>query len=157
MVTRSSRSLVAITTTYDDDLRTMQSLHGLVILIVEDDDDARELMQAVLEQRGATVSAAESVARAFELLDDTLPDVVVSDIAMPDEDGLTFARRLRTRSLENGGRTPIIAVSAYAGSADRVRALAAGFDRYLHKPVDFEELSATINSIVDRSEGKQIA
>jgi CheY-like chemotaxis protein len=150
------RSSAAITTTTHV-VFPMQSLNGLVILIVEDDDDARELMQAVLEQRGATVSAAESVARAFELLSLTTPDVVVSDIAMPEEDGLTLARRLRALPADGGGQTPIIAVSAYAGSADRVRALAAGFDRYLHKPVDFEELSMTITSIVDRSVGKQIA
>jgi CheY-like chemotaxis protein len=136
---------------------TMESLQGIVILIVEDDDDARELMQAVLEQRGATVSAAESVARAFELLQRTSPDVVVSDIAMPDEDGFTLARRLRALPADDGGLTPIIAVSAYAGSSDRTRALAAGFDRYLNKPVDFDELSVTIHSIIDRADGEHTA
>jgi CheY-like chemotaxis protein len=131
----------------------MESLHGLLILIVEDDDDARELMQAVLEQRGATVSAAESVARAFELLACKTPDVVVSDIAMPDEDGFTLARRLRALPADSGGLTPIIAVSAYSGSSERVRALAAGFDRYLHKPVDFDELSVAIAAVVERPDG----
>ena len=130
----------------------MDTLQGLVILIVEDDDDARDLMQAVLEQRGATVAAAESVARAFELLERTPPHVVVSDIAMPDEDGFTLARRLRALPADDGGLTPIIAVSAFAGRSDRLRALAAGFDRYLHKPVDFDELSGAINAIVDRSD-----
>ncbi len=129
----------------------MDTLHGLVILIVEDDDDARDLMQAVLEQRGARVSAADSVARAFELLDHAPADVVVSDIAMPDEDGFALARRLRARSADDGGLTPIIAVSAFAARSDRVRALAAGFDRYLHKPVDFDELSGAINAVVDRT------
>ncbi|MBX3200453.1 MAG: response regulator [Labilithrix sp.] len=128
----------------------MESLGSLVILIVEDDDDARELMQAVLEQRGATVAAAASVARAFELLGGTAPDVIVSDIAMPDEDGLTLARRLRALPADGGGLTPIIAVSAYAASSDRARALAAGFDRYLHKPVDFDELTASIKSVVSQ-------
>lgn len=132
---------------------TIGSLCSLAILIVEDDDDARELMQAVLEQRGATVSAAESVARAFELLrHGAAPDVIVSDIAMPDEDGFTLARRVRALPADSGGQTPIIAVSAYAASSDRVRALAAGFDRYLHKPVDFDELSVTIRSVVVRSD-----
>jgi CheY-like chemotaxis protein len=129
----------------------MDTLEGFVILIVEDDDDARDLMQAVLEQRGAQVSAADSVARAFELLEATPPDVVVSDIGMPDEDGFTLAKRLRARAAERGGLTPIIAVSAFAGRTDRLRALAAGFDRYLHKPVDFDELSGAIQSIVDRT------
>ena len=127
----------------------MQSFHGLAILIVEDDTDARELMQAVLEQRGARVWAAESVARAFELLASVKVEVIVSDIAMPDEDGLSLARRLRSLPVEQGGHTPIVAVSAYAGTSDRLRALAAGFDRYLHKPVDFDDLTATILSLVE--------
>lgn len=129
---------------------TMDTLQGLVILIVEDDDDARYLMQDVLEQRGATVAAASSVAHAFEVLEQTPPDVVISDIAMPDEDGLSLARRLRELPADRGGLLPIIGVSAFAARSDRLRALAAGFDRYLHKPVDFDELSAAICSLVDR-------
>jgi len=135
----------------------MVTLHGLAILIVEDDDDARELMQAVLEQRGARVSAAESVSRAFELLQAASPDIIVSDIAMPDEDGFSLARRLRQLPEDGGGRTPIVAVSAYAGASDRLRALAAGFDQYLHKPVDFDELSATINALLDRNGDQRTA
>src|SRR5262245_13980867 len=119
VVERISRARVgvsALTTDASASTTTMvDTLEGLVILIVEDDDDARDLMQAVLEQRGATVAVADSVARALELLEHTPPDVVVSDIAMPDEDGLTLARRLRARPADDGGLTPIIAVSAFAG------------------------------------------
>jgi CheY-like chemotaxis protein len=136
---------------------SMKRFHGLVILVVEDDDDARELLQAVLEQRGATVFAAGSVSVAFELFERRPPDVIVSDIAMPDEDGFSLVRRLRSMPADRGGLTPTIAVSAYAGSSDRARALAAGFDRYLHKPVDFDELSATIVSLVACDEDKAIA
>ena len=135
----------------------MLTLDGLAILIVEDDDDARELMQAVLEQRGARVSAAESVSRAFELLEDAPPDVIVSDIAMPDEDGFSLARRIRELPADRGGRTPIVAVSAYAGASDRMRALAAGFDQYLHKPVDFDKLTSAINALLDRDDDKRSA
>ena len=135
----------------------MVTLDGLAILIVEDDDDARELMQAVLEQRGARVSAAESVSRAFELLQDAPPDVIVSDIAMPDEDGFSLARRVRELPADRGGQTPIVAVSAYAGASDRMRALAAGFDQYLHKPVDFDKLTSAINALLDRDGGKRSA
>lgn len=132
-------------------------LQGLVILIVEDDDDARELMQAVLEQRGARVFAADRVSVAVDLFDQVSPHVVVSDIAMPDEDGFALVRRLRSLPPESGGRIPIIAVSAYTSSGDRTRALAAGFDRYHHKPVDFDELSAAIVGLLDSQEDKAIA
>jgi CheY-like chemotaxis protein len=128
-------------------IQAMKGFQGLVILIVEDDTDGRELMQAVLEQRGANVVTAESVARAFELFESQRPDVIVSDIAMPDEDGIALVHRLRALPEARGGRTPLIAVSAFSGNADRARALDAGFDRYLHKPVDFDELSATIASL----------
>jgi CheY-like chemotaxis protein len=125
----------------------MNDLHRLVILVVEDDSDARDLMQAVLEHRGARVFCAESVTRAFELLEGTQPDVIISDIAMPEEDGIGLVRRLRSLPADRGGQIPTIAVSAFSGSADRVRALAAGFDRYLHKPVDFDELASAIDSV----------
>ena len=131
--------------------QSMNCFRDLVILVVEDDEDGRELMQAILEQRGANVIAAESVAQAFELLESTTPDIIVSDIGMPDEDGFALVNRLRALPCESGGRTPLIAVSAFAGHADRARALAAGFDRYLHKPVDFDELDATISSLVERA------
>lgn len=125
----------------------MMSLERYVILVVEDDPDARELMQAVLEQRGATVHTADSVATALELFDETDFDVVVSDIAMPEEDGFAFVKRVRARTPETGGEKPIIGLSAYAARSDRVRALSAGFTQYLHKPVDFEELVSTIHSV----------
>lgn len=135
----------------------MKIFEGMVILVVEDDDDARELMQAVLEQRGARVFAADRVSVAIELFDQVEPDVVVSDIAMPDEDGFALVRRLRSLPADRGGRTPIIGVSAYAANADRVRALAAGFDRYHNKPVDFDELSTAIATLVVREEDKATA
>lgn len=124
----------------------MRALSRLSILVVEDDPDARELMQAVLEQHGAKVSAADSVARAMELLEGFRPDLIISDIAMPDEDGIAFVKKLRLRSAEAGGKTPAIAVSAFVATSDRLRALAAGFTHYLHKPVDFQKLSAAIHA-----------
>jgi CheY-like chemotaxis protein len=123
-------------------------LEGLTLLVVEDDTDARELMQAVLETRGAKVFVADGVAQAFEVLREVQPDIIVSDIAMPDEDGIAFIRRLRARGPEERGKTPAIAVSAYVAATDRQRALAAGFDRYLHKPIDFDELVQTLLAVV---------
>ena len=127
-------------------------LGDLTILVVEDDPDSRELMQAALEQRGARVFSAESVARAFELLQGMLPNLIISDIAMPEEDGLALIRRLRALAPEAGGQIPAIAVSAYVASSDRSRALAAGFDQYLHKPVDFDELETAIDNVVNRND-----
>ena len=122
-------------------------LRRYVILVVEDDPDARELMQAVLEQRGATVYTADSVPAALDLFHQKKPDVVISDIAMPEEDGFALVGRIRALTPEEGSRKPIVALSAYAAKSDRVRALAAGFTRYLHKPVDFDELVLTIQSV----------
>jgi CheY-like chemotaxis protein len=135
----------------EDRARPEMELRRYVILVVEDDPDARELMQAVLEQRGATVHTAESVAIAMELFESVKPDVVVSDIAMPEEDGFALVRQIRALPPERGGNKPIIALSAYAASSDRTRALTAGFSRYLHKPVDFEELVLTIQSVAEPS------
>lgn len=123
-------------------------LRRYVILVVEDDPDARELMQAVLEQRGATVHTAESVADALDVFTAKNPDVVVSDIAMPEEDGFGLLKRIRALAPEAGGTKPVIALSAYAAKSDRARALSAGFTRYLHKPVDFDELVLTLHSVM---------
>lgn len=104
-------------------------------------------MQAVLEQRGVTVHTADSVSSALELFTAKKPDMVISDIAMPEEDGFALVKRIRAMTKEEGGDKPIVALSAYAAKSDRVRALEAGFTRYLHKPVDFDELLSTIESV----------
>ena len=126
----------------------MTEFESITVLVVDDDPDARELMQAILEQRGMTVVAADSVSRAFELLEETPPHIIISDIAMPEEDGVGFVQRLRMLPIERLAKIPAIAVSAYVASSDRARALKAGFDRYLHKPVDFDELIASIKAVI---------
>ncbi len=115
-------------------------LEGLRIVIVDDDGDARELLTTVLLQRSAQVFAAECAAEAFELLERERPDALISDIAMPAEDGYMLITRVRTLPPERGGRTPAIAVTAYAGRADRKRALDAGFDGHFAKPIDIDGL-----------------
>lgn len=127
----------------------MIHLNGLSVLVVEDDPDARELMHAALEQRGASVRSAESVASAFALIAVRLPDVIISDIAMPEEDGVAFLARLRAMPCECGGRLPAVAVSAYTSAADQARALTAGFDQYLFKPIDFDQLCKTLQKLAD--------
>jgi CheY-like chemotaxis protein len=115
-------------------------LEGLRIVIVDDDGDARELLATVLLQRSAQVFAAECAPDAFGLLESERPDVLISDIAMPEEDGYMLIGRVRALPADRGGRTPAIAVTAYAGRADRDRALDAGFDAHFSKPIDIDSL-----------------
>lgn len=121
-------------------------LEGLVIVIVDDDDDARELLTTVLAQRSATVLPADSAAMALALVEREQPDVLISDIAMPEEDGYSLIARVRALPRERGGRTPSIAVTAYAGRADQKRALDAGFDVHFAKPIDIDLL---VDALVD--------
>jgi CheY-like chemotaxis protein len=115
-------------------------LEGLRVVVVDDDGDARDLLATVLMQRSAQVFVAESAAEALELVQRELPDALISDIAMPEEDGYMLIGRVRALSSERGGRTTSIAVTAYAGRADRKRALDAGFDAHFSKPVDIDTL-----------------
>jgi CheY-like chemotaxis protein len=122
-------------------------LEGLRIVIVDDDGDARELLATVLTQRSAQVFAADCAAEAFALITRERPDLLISDIAMPEEDGYTLVGRVRALSTDEGGRTPAIAVTAYAGRADRKRALEAGFDAHFAKPIDIDKLVDTLLDI----------
>jgi PAS domain S-box-containing protein len=115
-------------------------LDGVHVLVVEDEPDARELVGALLESHGARVDLTASAAEAYASLDHVLPDVIVSDIGMPDEDGYQFVRHVRGFSRERGGTTPMVALTAYASAQDRHRALEAGYSHHLAKPVDTQEL-----------------
>ena len=123
---------------------TARSLVGLRVLVVDDDADAREAMAAVLETGEAVVTTAASAAEALDLLDHEAFDVLLSDIAMPEEDGYALIRRLRARDPEHGGRIPAAALTAYARSEDRARALLAGFQMHLAKPIDPTTLMAAV-------------
>lgn len=125
-------------------------LDNVRVLVVDDDDDARELLRALLESRGADVLVASSVADALDLLDET-PDVVVSDIAMPEADGYAFVRAIRSRENGLATRLPVVAVTAYAGASDRARALEAGFDLHFAKPVDLDALALAIEELRARA------
>lgn len=115
-------------------------LEGLRVVVVDDDGDARDLLATVLLQRKAEVFVAESAAEALVLVQRELPDALISDIAMPEEDGYMLIGRVRALPEEHGGKTTSIAVTAYAGRADRKRALDAGFDAHFSKPVDIDTL-----------------
>ncbi|MBW4613608.1 MAG: PAS domain S-box protein [Desmonostoc vinosum HA7617-LM4] len=117
------------------------------VLVVEDTTDSREFLVFLLEQYGAITASAESAAEAFEAVQQFRPDVIVSDIGMPIEDGYSLIRRVRNLKPEQGGNIPAIALTAYAKNEDRDRAMAAGFQKHLPKPIQPEELTAAIASL----------
>ena len=125
-------------------------LAGLNVLVVEDEDDARELTRHILESLGARVTAVASTPAALAAFDLERPDVVVSDLGMPGEDGYELIRQLRIRDASFGRLTPAAALSAQVRSEDRKRALMAGFQSHLAKPVDPLELSSVIAELAGR-------
>jgi len=124
-----------------------RTLAGLSILIVDDEPDAREILEEVLTLAGARITAAADAAEALSLLLDFTPDVLVSDLAMPEMDGLTLIRKIRSRAPDRVATIPAIALTAYTRAEDRVRALNAGFQLHVPKPVDPTELVMTIASL----------
>jgi PAS domain S-box-containing protein len=125
-------------------------LDNLKILVVDDERDTRELLKEGLEYCGARVMLAASAAEALESLQKDLPDVLISDIGMPIEDGYELIRQVRKLGKENGGRVPAIALTAYTRVEDRMHALRAGYHMHVPKPVELAELVAVAASVVRR-------
>jgi signal transduction histidine kinase/ActR/RegA family two-component response regulator len=125
-------------------------LSGMKILVVDDEKDAREFLRTAVERYGSHVETATSVPEALEAIEHERPDFLVSDIGMPEEDGHSLIRKIRALPEERGGRTPAIALSAYARSEDQLRAVQAGFQMHLSKPVEPEELVSAIARVVGR-------
>lgn len=123
------------------------TLAGLSVLVVDDDADTRELVAEVLGQCGAEVRTAGSASDGWTLLTPWTPDVIVSDVGMPEEDGYRFIERVRAA----GNRVPAVALTAYARSSDKLRALAAGFQAHLPKPAEPAELIAIVASLAGRA------
>ena len=121
-----------------------QPVRALRICVVENHSDTRHMLSVLLRQQGHELGLAESCAAARALFDAEAFDVLISDIAMPAEDGYMLIRRVRASADERVRRTPSIAVTAHAGSADRQRALDAGFDVHYAKPVDIDALVGTL-------------
>ena len=122
-------------------------LHDLTVLVVDDHEDARELMCAVLSRCGAKVVAVDSTAAALAALDRCRPDVILSDLEMPGEDGYSLIRKVRERPAEQGGDVPAAALTAYARTEDRLHSLRAGFHRHVPKPVQPDELAEIVASL----------
>jgi hypothetical protein len=130
---------------YADSL--MPQLDGLRVLVVDDEPDARALLRRLLEECRASVRQARSAADAMEQFRAEVPDVLISDIGMPGEDGYSLIRRVRALPAEQGGHVPAIALTAYARAEDRVRAVLAGFQAHIPKPLEPAELIATVGSL----------
>lgn len=124
-------------------------LSNLRILVVDDEPDARELLITILKDYGAEVTAASSASEAFELLQKLPPNVLVSDIGMPGEDGYVLIRKIRALHPEQGGKIPAIALTAYARTEDRDRAILAGFQLHIPKPVNPAELATMIFNLLN--------
>ncbi|MEJ6481520.1 PAS domain-containing protein [Nostoc punctiforme UO1] len=126
------------------------AIAGLRILIVDDDADTREFLHFFLQQNGALTTVAASVTEALAVIVKTIPDLLISDLGMPEIDGYTLIRLLRAMPKEEGGEIPAIALTAYAGESDRDRVLAAGFQKHLAKPVQPTELIISIADLVSQ-------
>jgi PAS domain S-box-containing protein len=127
------------------------SLNGKTILVVDDEADARDLLQRVLSERGGRVIVADSADKGLELVRSEKPDVILSDIGMPKKDGYEFILEVRKLPPQLGGKTPAIALTAFARSEDRTRAMMAGYQVHLAKPVEANELIATVASLIGRT------
>jgi two-component system, chemotaxis family, CheB/CheR fusion protein len=130
----------------------LPSLNGVQVLVVDDAPDARELMRAILAQCGAEVTVAATARVALEALEKAPFDVLVSDIAMPEEDGYDLIRNVRALDAARGGRIPALAFTAYARIEDRAAAIAAGYQQFATKPIEPAELAAAVATLAGRAE-----
>jgi hypothetical protein len=126
------------------------SLAGLRVLVVDDEADAREMISTIVAQAGAEVAAAKGVQQALDLIDRWRPDVLVSDIGMPEEDGYDLISKVRARSQDQLGQIPAIALTAFARTQDRLKVLSSGYQMHVPKPIEPIELVTVIASITRR-------
>ncbi len=127
-------------------------LDGVHVLLVEDDDDSRKLLGAMLKRYGARVTSTKSAAEALSVFEAELPDVLLSDIGMPDQDGYELVRKLRELPPERGGNTPAIALTGYASRKDRERALNSGYQQHMAKPIEQADMIKAIAALVGRGD-----
>ena len=130
--------------------RAAHTLEGVRVLVVEDDVNTRESLGALLRQRGARVTATGTAADGLRALEQEPPEVLISDLGMPDEDGYALIRKVRGLGRERGGHVPAIALTGYTGVDVRARALAEGYDMHVPKPADPDELTALIARLEGR-------
>ncbi|MEH2111107.1 PAS domain S-box protein [Nostoc sp.] len=126
----------------------LPDLNGLKVLLVDDERDTRELIAFILEQSGAVVIQSASAIEALGIMPQFQPNLLLSDIGMPEVDGYMLIRQIRAMSLEEGGEIPAIALTAYAGEADYQQVIAAGFERHITKPVEPAKLLRAIANLI---------
>jgi PAS domain S-box-containing protein len=144
--------------TQSDEIITLEglpSLQGLKVLVVDDEADTRELIGEVLKECGSEVITSRSVAEALVALEQHKPDILISDLGMPDEDGYSLISKIRALPSERGGQIPAAALTAYARAEDRMRVLRSGFQFHLPKPVDSAELVTVVASLAGRAYERQ--
>src|SRR5687767_12651490 len=127
-----------------------RTLRGRRVLVVDDEFDARTLLTTMLERSGAQVLAVSSAREALDSMETWKPDVLIADIGMPVEDGYSLIRKVRALPSDRGGQTPALALTAYARTEDRIRALSEGYQMHLAKPVDRVELATIVGSLCHR-------
>ncbi|HJP95484.1 MAG TPA: ATP-binding protein [Pyrinomonadaceae bacterium] len=127
-----------------------KALEGLRVLLIDDESEARQVISVVLARRGADVKSCISAREAFTTLAEWRPDVILSDIAMPDEDGYSFMRRVRSLPRDKGGETPAAALTAYARDEDRSQAFAAGYQMHISKPIAASQLVTMVGKLARR-------
>lgn len=127
-----------------------RSLDGLRVLLVDDEPEARQILSTVIMRTGAEVKTCNSASEALAQLAEWRPDVILSDIAMPDEDGYSFMTKVRALPPDKGGETPAAALTAYARDADRLQALAAGYQMHIAKPIGAGQLVTMIARLAGR-------
>ena len=132
--------------------RHNRSLHGVRALVVDDERDAREVLCVILNSFGADARGVSSAAEGFDVLRQWRPDVLVSDIGMPVEDGYDLINRVRALPAEEGGETPAIALTAFAGRDDRERALSSGFQLHVSKPIEPFEMAGVVARLLGRGD-----
>ena len=127
-------------------------LDGIHVLLVEDDDDSRKLLGTMLKRYGAKVTSTKSAAEALSVFESELPDVMISDIGMPDQDGYELIRKVRAAPADRGGKIPAIALTGYASRKDRERALAAGYHQHMAKPIEQADMIRAIAALLGMSD-----
>ena len=137
----------------DDAATGRDVLRGLRVMVVDDDQDTCEIVGAVLRRAGAEVRTCMSASQALTVLDSWVPDLLVSDIAMPGEDGYTLIRKVRARKSEEGGRMVAMALTAYGREEDRMRALSAGFQAHVGKPIQPGQLVRLVARVTGHGTG----